>query len=61
MKTSQEMSANWANNPEPNKNELSPDTILDAESRTDTAYLWKSMNSSRAWLSFDGELMDVKQ
>ena len=61
MKTTQELSANWSNNPEPNRVELDGSIILDADDVLDDAYLWESTNSSEGWLSFNGELMQIQQ
>jgi N-formylglutamate amidohydrolase len=49
----------WAQNPEPNKNEHDPRIILDTEDATADAYLWKTTNTSEAWLEYKGELATI--
>lgn len=56
-------SAQWANEPEPDKNEMALDgrVILEAEDAVHSAYLWESHNCQEGWLAFDGELAEVER
>jgi hypothetical protein len=51
----------WQNNPEPDKETLTPDgdIILDTQTPRHNAYLWESHNSKDGWLAFNGELAEV--
>jgi len=51
----------WMENPEPSFPERDPQTILDTEDATADAYLWQSMNSSEAWLQYEGELAEIEE
>jgi hypothetical protein len=54
-------SAQWAENPEPDKRALDPQTILDTEDENADAYLWNVRDCKEQWLQFDGELVDIEQ
>jgi hypothetical protein len=50
-------SARWALNPEPDKHERDPQTIVEAEPVT---YVWNTQNTDE-WLHYDGETVDVQR
>jgi len=56
-------SAQWANNPEPDKKAMAPDgrAILDTKDAIHSAYLWESHNCQEGWLAFEGDLAEVER
>lgn len=61
MSQSDELLQKWNSEPNPLRSNWDGRIILDCEDATASAYLWDSHNSSEGWLSFDGELMEIKR
>lgn len=59
MSSPEEYSAMWANNPEPMKNDIDPQVILDCN-MDGKAFLYNSKNNKTEWLSFNGETIDLE-
>jgi hypothetical protein len=50
----------WAENPEPMKNERDGSIILELDAVSD-AYLWASQNCKKGWLSYNGPVTEIKE
>lgn len=61
MSQSDELLQKWDSEPNPLQSSSDGRIILDCDDPTTSAYLWDVYNSSEGWLSFDGELMDIKR
>lgn len=61
MSQSDELLRKWDSDPNPLKSDWDGRIVLDCDDPTASAYLWDVRNSSEGWLSFDGELVDVKR
>lgn len=50
----------WEDNPEPNVGSLDPQVILDTNLEG-TVWLYDSQNEGDAWITYEGETMDIEQ
>lgn len=61
--TTERLREAWENNPEPDKDVVtrSGKVVTEIDGAGFDAYVWKTHNCSEAWISFEGETVEIRQ